>query len=136
MSRNLIVNKVRCKICGEVLESRHRHDYKTCSCDQKTMIDGGLDYGRYGGVDLDQIEHLSVYDNDPHDLIRQSATWGTYGKNGDQPISYIKIADMTNNHINAILEKFGARVYPTMLKAFKDELLYRQENNIIIEDNE
>lgn len=120
--------------CGEILESRHRHDYKTCSCEQSTMIDGGLDYGRYGGVDLDKVKHLHIYDNAPHELLRDECTWGTYGKNGNQPIRYIKVKDMTNDHIEAILEKYINRVYPAMIKVFKNELEFREVNNIKIED--
>ena len=35
----LIYNSVICLSCGETLISRHRHDYKTCSCENETMVD-------------------------------------------------------------------------------------------------
>ena len=53
-------NIVRCKQCGIILVSNDRHDYKTCSCPNKTMVDGGYDYLRAGGVDLAKVEVLRV----------------------------------------------------------------------------
>jgi hypothetical protein len=35
-------NRAKCKLCKDVLESFHRHDYVTCSCGQ-ISIDGGND---------------------------------------------------------------------------------------------
>lgn len=40
-------NAARCNGCGEVLESVHRHDFRTCSCGG-LMVDGGKDYIRRG----------------------------------------------------------------------------------------
>jgi len=40
-------NAARCKKCGDIVESRHRHDFVTCSCGQ-TSVDGGHDYIRRG----------------------------------------------------------------------------------------
>jgi len=39
----VVVNKVRCKHCNDIIESTHRHDFKFCSCG-KIAIDGGHDY--------------------------------------------------------------------------------------------
>jgi hypothetical protein len=41
----IIVNKVCCKICGSVIESKHVYDYQRCSCGA-IAIDGGTDYQR------------------------------------------------------------------------------------------
>jgi len=40
-------NKIRCKFCGDIIESKHRHDFKKCKCG-KVFVDGGLDYQRCG----------------------------------------------------------------------------------------
>ena len=60
--KKLILNSVKCLRCSKVLVSTHRHDYKTCGCPNETMIDGGLAYNRFGGVDLALIENLSEYE--------------------------------------------------------------------------
>lgn len=41
----IIKNQIRCKQCGEVLESTHVHDFKMCSCGS-CGVDGGQDYLR------------------------------------------------------------------------------------------
>lgn len=43
MKRVIILNQAKCLVCGEILESRFRHDYKTCSCGSLS-VDGGHDY--------------------------------------------------------------------------------------------
>lgn len=45
--KRVIVNKVRCKKCGDIIESIHTYDFKRCSCGA-IFIDGGKDYQRYG----------------------------------------------------------------------------------------
>ena len=39
------LNKIKCKLCGDEIESKHRHDFVTCSCGE-ISVDGGLDYLR------------------------------------------------------------------------------------------
>ena len=47
MSDKLIKNAAKCFNCGDVIESKHRHDFVTCSCGDLS-VDGGLDYARRG----------------------------------------------------------------------------------------
>lgn len=61
MKKKLKVNSIKCLECGEVLASRHRHDYKTCGCPNNAMVDGGYDYRRYGAKDMDLIKCTPVY---------------------------------------------------------------------------
>lgn len=44
----IIVNMIRCKKCGDVIESTHRHDFKFCKCGA-VAVDGGKDYLRRCG---------------------------------------------------------------------------------------
>lgn len=41
-------NRARCKICDEVIESKHVHDFVMCK-GEHFFIDGGREYFRYGG---------------------------------------------------------------------------------------
>lgn len=41
------ITGIRCPKCKDVIFSRARHDWHTCSCNS-TFIDGGFDYLRYG----------------------------------------------------------------------------------------
>ena len=40
-------NRIKCKHCGDVIESYHVHDYKECSCGA-CFVDGGRQYLRRG----------------------------------------------------------------------------------------
>jgi hypothetical protein len=61
INRKLIKNKVKCKQCEDIIESKHRHDFVSCKCG-KIYIDGGLDYQRLGyeGKYEDAIENLCI----------------------------------------------------------------------------
>lgn len=43
MERKIIRNRIKCKHCGDIIESTSVHDFKFCSCD-KVAIDGGKCY--------------------------------------------------------------------------------------------
>ena len=40
-------NRIKCANCGDVIESKYRHDWQTCSC-KLVFCDGGRDYQRLG----------------------------------------------------------------------------------------
>ncbi len=56
----IILNMVACKGCKQVLISRSVHHFLQCSCPNKTICDGGNEYLRRGGMDMDLIEELSI----------------------------------------------------------------------------
>ena len=43
MDKKIIKNCIKCKHCGDVIESETTHDFKFCSCG-KVAIDGGKCY--------------------------------------------------------------------------------------------
>ena len=53
----MAMSKIRCLHCGNIIESKYRHDWQCCSCYPKhtlngghgVYIDGGDDYFRIGG---------------------------------------------------------------------------------------
>ena len=57
-AEKVIINKIKCKKCGDVIESIHRHDFKFCKCGA-VEVDGGHNYLRRCG-DLDAYEELSL----------------------------------------------------------------------------
>lgn len=54
----ILYNKIRCKKCGDILESKSVHDFKMCSC-RACAVDGGHDYLRRVGEKSDW-EDMSV----------------------------------------------------------------------------
>jgi len=51
-------NKAQCKLCGEIIESKHIHHYVRCTCGE-ISVDGGKDYLRRGAKNLGNIIELS-----------------------------------------------------------------------------
>jgi len=135
MEKQIILNRVQCRECGEVLTSYNRHDYKTCNCWNETMVDGGTDYQRYGGKDLSLVDARStIYLSDDHQMNRSAAHWGNRGKDGRSPLSYKSVADMSNDHINNIIKDMGGKIAPWMEEIMKKEIEHRITNNITIDD--
>jgi len=48
------VQAIECPVCGYIIYSRARHDFRHCECGV-CFIDGGFDCLRYGGPDLKEI---------------------------------------------------------------------------------
>ena len=81
---------------GTMIPSFHRHDYrKNIAVDtykevsskvipdntRYSMVDGGTDYLRRGGKYVD----MTIYSDDPFEVIRRFLCRGGRGKDGDQP---------------------------------------------------
>ena len=120
---------------GTMLQSYHRHDYKTYidANGKEYMVDGGIEYQRCNIHDEAPHQDACVYSNDPHNVIRDAFRWGTYGKGGDQPLRWARLSEMSNKHIEAILET-QHHIGPQIRKVFEDEQQHRLDNNINIED--
>lgn len=123
-TRRLVCNRIRTPD-GTILESRHRHDYKTYidSNGLEYMVDGGLDYTRRIIHDDAPYVEYSVYSDDSHDMIRESFRWGTRGLSGKEPIEWVLLKDLAIDHIYAILETQRLSTY--LVKVFEDELDFR-----------
>lgn len=122
---------------GTLMQSYHRHDYKTYIDDngREYMVDGGLEYQRCNIHDDAPYTDACVYDIDPHEVIRDAFCWGTRGKDGRQPVQYKPISQLSNAHIDAIIET-QHHIPPHIRKAFEDEQQYRAQNGIVTLDAE
>lgn len=43
VAKKIVSNKIKCKHCGDIIESKSVHNFVTCSCG-KVSVDGGHDY--------------------------------------------------------------------------------------------
>lgn len=62
----IIVNKIQCLHCGDIIESKTVHDYKRCRCG-KVAVDGGKYYCKRAFPSFPAEEHyieLSEFKND------------------------------------------------------------------------
>lgn len=61
----IILNRIQCRKCKDIITSESRNDFKTCCC-KSISIDGGNAYIRRGGNKSDWIE-LSEFEEEIHD---------------------------------------------------------------------
>jgi len=110
---------------GTVLYSRHRHDYKehTDANGEWYMIDGGVDYVK-SSVNNFRAQYISLTTESSHMEIREHFGWGTYGKDGKEPLHEVILKNMETVHIEAVL-RTQTRLGPHITKLFVDELVFR-----------
>ena len=61
----ILVNRIRCNRCGDVITSEHRNALKWCKCGS-VAVDGGTDYlRRFTGDTSSSFTELSEYDDSP-----------------------------------------------------------------------
>ena len=58
--KRILVNKIQCKKCNDIIESKDVHDFKWCTC-KSIAVDGGLEYLRRVG-NLEDIIELSEFE--------------------------------------------------------------------------
>ena len=105
---------------GTILQSHHRHDfveYNGC------FVDGGLDYIRVSG----DLTDLCLYEDSPFDEIRKYFCWGTKGIDGREPLKYVPLVYLDEDHIKAIIET-QYHVPDYIMNLLKKELKYRKNN--------
>ena len=55
----IISNKIKCKKCGDVIESKNTNDYKRCSCGA-VAVEGGKNYLKRIGNEEDYVELSTI----------------------------------------------------------------------------
>lgn len=51
-------NRAKCLKCLDIIESKHVHDFVTCTCGE-IFVDGGNEYWRAGAYDFNNFHRLS-----------------------------------------------------------------------------
>lgn len=119
----LIRNSIRTPD-GTVLVSKSRHDYNAyedTTTGKVYMVDGGLTYQRRS-ANGDEVD-MSLYDDQPHEIQREVLKWGSYGKDGKQPLTHIPVSEMDTSHIKAVIDECGPS--EVFLNCFLKELEQR-----------
>lgn len=61
--QKIIKNAIQCNLCGDIIESTHRHNFVTCKCGC-CSVDGGLDYLRRSYIhSRDDFTELSILED-------------------------------------------------------------------------
>ena len=98
--KKIILNRIQTPD-GTILTSYSVHDYKT-HIDKnglEYMVDGGNEYLRRNEHKNHPYKESSVYSNSSFKIIRQSFFRGTRGKKSNEPLHYIPLCEMSNEHI-------------------------------------
>lgn len=123
----VVYSEITCLECNESLASYSRHDYKTCSCPNQAMIDGGTDYTRYGAKDLTKVELFTVFDTDDFKFVRRFASRGGRGIDGRGPLTWVKFKDMNDKWLQAVLDYYPEGTDNSHLRLIKKEIEYRKK---------
>ncbi len=139
MEKRLILSRIQTPD-GTILTSYHVHDYITHldKNGETYMLDGGNEYQRYN-ICKEPFKDLSIWSDAPYEIIRENYHRGGRGKNGDEPLKWVPMSEMSNSWLEnciiyneSLYGKFGENSFPS--KMYKKELDYRKENNIFIEE--
>lgn len=112
---------------GTILQSYHRHDYKLHKDANGLtyMVDGGLEYLRRTEHPNNPYIEKTLYSDDDFEQIRKYHSRGSRGKNNDEPLRWIPLCDMENDHLlncieynieNGYAEAITTRLYLKELK--------------------
>lgn len=113
----IIRSEAICLNCGEILVSRYNWDFKRCSCENGTFIDGGTtDYARIGGVDLRLVKWEHYTDDLDHVFVRE--IYEVYNSNSD---SYDTLKNIQTEHLKELIESDVKNK-----KIYKKELKWRK----------
>ena len=139
----LILNRIKTPD-GTILTSKYTHDFIMYEDKNGKSygVDGGMSYAKRIG-DTNECEDLSVYvDEDTieekyealRDTLAESINWGSRGINGDEPVRWLKITEMSDGHLDALVNVYKGPVDAFYKKCFKYEIEYRKTHNIIVND--
>jgi hypothetical protein len=134
-TRKIILNRIKTPD-GTVLTSHYRNDYVShVDANGETYVtDGGTDYLRRT-LNKIPVEDLTVYEDAPFEVIRESFYRGGRGKDGKQPLTWVALKDMNDDWLEAAfnynLERGEGESYSNMMYLFEQD--YRKYNNIKVE---
>lgn len=126
---NIIRNSIRTPD-GTILTSKHRHDYVsyTDTNGQYYAVDGGLSYLKRN-YDKPDYQELSLYDNEPFEVIRENLERLNVGVDGTENPKWFKLCDMDDEWLsNVIIYEEDKRPNNPYLKYYISEQKYRKNN--------
>lgn len=142
MTDEIILNRIQCDYCGKVITSHHRHDHVSCGCEMQCSVDGGRSYlkrsysfeGEEGSL---PYTDLSITSSASFEDVRKALMRGSRGKKGDQPLTWVALADISDDYLNNLIAYQEQNMYTDSVD-YKYQVMerqYRVDNNIVIEEN-
>ena len=123
----IILNRAKCNKYGDIITSYHGHDYVSCKCGLIT-VDGGTNYLKRTGELSDAIE-MSIDSSSPFEVIRENYHRGGRGKNGDEPLKWVPMSEMSDEWLLACIEYNDDRGKGKSFanKMYKKEIKFRKK---------
>lgn len=91
-----------------------------------SMIDGGIDYLKRGG----EYTEMSIYSNDPYEVIRRFLCRGGRGKDSTEYLTWTPLFRINDEWLKALIGYVTEdNIY---LEYYKKEIEYRKEHKIIV----
>ena len=121
---------------GTVLWCQHRWDYQVHEdqVSNEIYMNDGVGYYTRRSVNGVPYEDLSVWVDDTYlvitDEVRGAKFWGTYGKDGKQERKVISMKEMSDEHLDAILETQKHIEGTIFHKLFLLEKDFRKEQHV------
>lgn len=133
MSDKLLVNRAQCLLCKDIIISKHQHDFVTCKCGS-VSTDGGEAYLRRSAKRLEDIKDLSLYQSSPWEETRQNVFRGSRGKNGDQPLTWVPLNEMSDLYLEALIDykELHEQTQDIHYWCYQREWQYRYNQNISV----
>ena len=135
--KRIVLNQIKTPD-GTIIRSMHRHDYVTHKDKNglEYMVDGGTAYLRRTVHESAPFEELTIYEDDPFEIIRENFHRGGRGKDGTEPLTWVPMSEMSDAWLHACILYNNERGLSDSLAndLYKKELRYRQEKGIFIED--
>lgn len=134
--KRIILNRIRTPD-GTILTSHHRHDYvtHTDANGEEYMTDGGTDY-IHRSLNKIPAEDLTVYDDAPYEVIRESFYRGGRGKDNKQPLTWVALKDMSDEWLEAAfvynLQRGMGESFANLM--YVAEQAYRELKNIKVDE--
>jgi len=133
VEKQIILNRAKCLGCGDVITSYSVHDFVICSCGNLS-VDGGTEYLKRSYNDPKLVCEMSIYSDEPFELIRENYHRGGYGKNGNEPLKWVPISEMSNEWLqNCIIYNDGRGNFKCFANyLYLKEIKYRKRMKIFI----
>ena len=140
MTDKIILNRIQCDYCGDVITSHHRHDYVTCRCGE-VSCDGGRSYlkrsyNTFQGEGALPYTDLSVTSSASFEDVRKVILRGSRGVNGDQPLTWVALSEISDDYLANLIAYQEQNMYTDSID-YKYQVMerqYRVDNNIVIEE--
>ena len=81
--KKITKNAAKCRLCGDVIESKSVHDFVVCSCGE-IFVDGGHEYLRRGANNFENLIDKTQY-ADPNPNFKP--TWQYFSKTQEEWIN-------------------------------------------------